>query len=253
MDIDRLVKSLSRQPLFKETPEEVLFQVASQSKIRHLENDEALVNKGDPSDSLFIIRRGWLKILGDSLNGQEVVLNHVGPGQIIGEMSVIDQLPRSNTVTALKGAEVLEIKYVTILEVINQYPILAISLLQEMASRVRFANAYIEETIQWCQHIATGDYDFVQGQVQETKSTIVGLTQSHQARASAFLSVFFKMIEEVKQREDELKQQVQKLTIEIDETKRQRTVSELTDTNFFADLKAAAQRIRAERDSKRKK
>ena len=249
----KLVKSLARQPLFKGTPDDVLAEVATQVIIKKLADGEILIEKGAPSDSLFIIRVGWLKVLGEDSKGEEVILNHLGPGQIVGEMSVIDNQPRSNTVVVLKSAEVMEIKYDTILEVINKHPVLAISLLREMSSRVRFANAYIEETVEWCRQIADGNYGFVQKQVEQTQSTVVDITQSDHARASAFLSVFFKMIEGVKQREDELKEQVQQLTIQIDEVKRQQTVQELTDTNFFADLKAAAQKLRQDRKAKKNK
>ena len=248
-----LIKSLARQPLFKGTPDEVLAQIARQVTLKTLEDGEILMHKGDPSDSLFIIRVGWLKVLGEDSQGKEVILNHLGPGQIVGEMSVIDNQPRSNTVAALKPAEVMEIKYSAILEVINRHPVLALSLLREMAGRVRFANAYIEETVEWCRQIADGNYDFVQKQVEQTQSTVIDIARSDHARAGAFLSVFFKMIKGVKQREDELKQQVQELTIQIDETKRRQSVRELTDTNFFADLKATAQKMRQERKDRKNK
>jgi CRP-like cAMP-binding protein len=248
----KLIKSLARQPLFKGTPEDVLAKVAEQVTIRHLADGEILICKDDPSDSLFIIRRGWLKVLGEGSGGEEIILNHLGPGQIVGEMSVIDKMPRSNTVAALKEAELMEIKYDTILDVLNRHPVLAISLLQEMSGRVRFANAYIQETVQWCQQIAGGNYDFVKAQVEQTQSTVVDVTQSDQARAGAFLSSFFKMVEGVQQREDELKQQVQQLIIQIDEAKRQQSVQELTDSNFFADLKATAQKLRQERKDRKK-
>ncbi len=249
----RLTRSLAKQPLFKHTPEEVLDKLAGQAKIRELTDNEILIRKGDPSDSLFIIRRGWLKIVGEGAGGEEVILNHVGPGQVIGEMSVIDKEPRSTTVACIKMAEVMEVKYDVILETINEHPVLALSLLQEMSSRIRFANTYIEETVQWFQHVATGNYDFVKKQVEETQSTIVDITRSDQARANAFLSVFFKMVEGVKEREDQLKQQVQQLSIQIDETKREKSVKELTDSTFFMDLKSVAQKLRQERKGKKKK
>ncbi len=253
MDEQRLIKSLARQPLFKTTPEDVLGKLAGRVEVRTLNDKEVLIQKGQPSNSLFIIRRGWVKIVGQDSEGREVTLNHIGPGQVIGEMSFIDKTPRSNTAICIKMAEVMEIQYDDILQLIHKHPSLAISLLQEMSDRIRFANAYIEETVQWCRHIANGDYDFVQEQVEQTQSTVIDITRSDHARASAFLSVFFKMVEGVREREDNLKQQVQQLTIQIDETKRQQSVQELTDTNFFADLKAAAKKLRQERKDKKKK
>jgi hypothetical protein len=57
------------------------------------------------------------------------------------------------------------------------------------------------------------------------------------------------MIRQVRQREEGLKQQLQELTIQIDETKRQQTVTEITESTFFEGLQAAAQRLREKRNA----
>jgi CRP-like cAMP-binding protein len=243
----KAVTYLKKLSLLKDTPDEVLARIAGQVTQRELAKGDVLVRQGEPSHSLFIIRKGWVKIVAEGSGGEEVVLNQCGPGQVIGEMSLLDQKPRSNTMTAISPATVLEIKYEAVMAALNLYPRLALSFLRDMSDRLRFANAYIEETIIWSQHIATGDYDFVQKQVQETQSTIVDVSLSDQARASAFLSAFFKMIEGIRKREEKLKQQVHQLTIQIDEAKRQQAVEELTETEFFEQLQTAAQKIRAER------
>ncbi len=249
----KLIKYLQKLDLFKDTPETVLAKIAGHTTTRNLAKGDILVRKGEPSDSLFVIRTGWVKVIAKSDKGEEMMLNQCGPGQIIGEMSLIDQEPRSNSMAALSPAQVLEIKYDIVLDVLHRHPVLAISFLNNMFERVRFANAYIEETVIWSEHIAAGDYNFVQKQLAQTQSTIVDMNLSHQARASAFLSSFFKMVEEVKGREENLKQQVQQLTIEIDEVKRQQTVAELTETDFFENLQVAAQKMRQKRDAKAKK
>jgi HAMP domain-containing protein len=61
--------------------------------------------------------------------------------------------------------------------------------------------------------------------------------------------VFQTMAQEVYSREQKLKQQVQELKIEIDETKRQKQVSEIVDTDFFKDLQTKARQMRASRQS----
>lgn len=249
----KIISYLEKLPLFKGAPSAILIKIADKVKIRNLTRGEFLVRQGEASDSLFVIRTGWIKIVAEGSQGEEVILNQCGPGQLIGEMSLIDQKPRSNSMVAVSPAEVMEIKYEAVLEILNEYPLLALSFLRDMSDRLRFANAYIEETIVWSQHIATGNYDFVQKQVEETQSTIVNTDLTYQARASAFLSSFFKMVEGVRKREESLKQQLMQLTIEIDEVKRQRAVKELTETEFFENLQATAQRLREKRAAKGKK
>jgi CRP-like cAMP-binding protein len=249
----KLISYLERLSLFKGAPEAILAKLADKVRILKLARGDFLARQGDASDSLFVIRTGWIKIVAEGPNGEEVILNQCGPGQLIGEMSLIDQKPRSNSMIAISSTEVLEIKYDGVLAVLNEYPPLALSFLRDMSDRLRFANAYIEETIVWSQHIASGNYDFVQQRVSETQSTIVSTDLSYQARANAFLSSFFKMVEGVRKREEDLKQQVQQLIIEIDEVKRQRAVKELTESEFFENLQASARRMREERAAKEQK
>jgi CRP-like cAMP-binding protein len=244
-----ILEALQKLPLFNGLPQAVLIRIAEHSETRELVKGDVLVRVGDPSDSLFIIRQGWVKVVGRGNKGEEIILNQCGPGQIIGEMSLIDQLPRSTTMIAISAVKLMEIKYNVVREVIEDSPALTMALLRDMTNRLRFANTYIEEAVEWCQQIAAGNYEFVEDQVDRSRSTIVDLTQSHEARASAFLSSFFKMIRQVRQREEGLKQQLQELTIQIDETKRQQTVTEITESTFFEGLQAAAQRLREKRNA----
>ena len=246
MDVE-LINRIKKLSLFKDAPDDILVKIAEQTTMLDLEKNDVIVREGDPSYSLFVIRRGWIKIVTGGVHGEEVVLNQVGPGQIVGEMALIDQQPRSSTMIALSPVKLMEIKYEGILAVIDEYPRLALSFLRDMTTRLRFANAYIEETVEWCQHIAAGNYEFVEKQVEQTQSTIIDMSRSDEARASAFLSSFFKMVKDVRKREESLKQQVQELRIEIDEVKRQKAVTELTSTNFYEELQAAAKKLRRKR------
>jgi CRP-like cAMP-binding protein len=246
-----LMKYLKGLPLFKRAPDEVLNFMATQTRERQLNKDDILIRQGDTSQSLFIIRTGWIKIITVGQHGEEIMLNQIGPGQIIGEMSLIDRQPRSNTVVAISPVTALEIDYDTVLAVLQQHPALTQAFLHEISERVRFANAYISEAIEWCQHIAEGNYDFVEAQMQQSQATIIGIAQSHQARANAFMSAFFNMAKSVRKREEQLQQQIQQLIIQVDEAKRQKAVKEITDSEFFENLQATAHKFRQRRDAQR--
>lgn len=249
----KLIKYLERLALFKDVPRAVLAKIVAEIEIHRLARGTVLIRKGDESNSLFIIRTGWVKIVAEENSEEEVVLNQCGPGQVIGEMSLIDHEPRSGTVILISAAEVLEIQYSTVLSALNDYPQLAFAFLGDMSDRMRFSNAYIEEAIQWCQYIAAGNYDFVQEQLTGVQATIIDVTKSHEARASAFLSAFFTMVEGVKEREDKLKEQVHQLTIEIDEAKRRQSVQDVVESDFFQNLKETAQKLRQSRPTEQRK
>ncbi len=249
----RLVEYIKKISMFKNTPEPVLVKIANNTRVLELNKGDVLIRQGEASESLFIIRTGWLKIVAPGEGGKEVILNQCGPSQIIGEMSLLDQLPRSNTVIALSPATVLEVRYETVMEIFHEHSVFALSFLRALSDRLRFANTYIGEVIIWSQHIAAGNYDFVQNQVEKSQSTIVDVSLSDQARASAFLSAFFKMVKDIKTREENLKKQVHQLSIQIDEVKRQKAVEELTETEFFENLQATAKKLRQERQTRQAK
>ncbi len=70
-----ILASLKKLPFFKELPENILTRIAAHSEIRELSRGDVLVREGDPSDSLFIIRQGWVKVVAKGVQGEEIILN----------------------------------------------------------------------------------------------------------------------------------------------------------------------------------
>ena len=72
---------------------------------------EKLFEQGDASDALFIVGRGELTVVGQSAMGEEVVLAVLGPGTVVGEMSLIEGGPRSATVESVSESEVFRLDH----------------------------------------------------------------------------------------------------------------------------------------------
>jgi CRP/FNR family cyclic AMP-dependent transcriptional regulator len=64
---------------------------------------------GDPTDSLYIVLSGRLKVMMSDSEGKEVILAILGPGEFFGEMGLIDDEPRSATVVTIEPCELLSI------------------------------------------------------------------------------------------------------------------------------------------------
>jgi CRP/FNR family cyclic AMP-dependent transcriptional regulator len=64
---------------------------------------------GDPTDSLYIILSGRLKVMMSDADGKEVILSILGPGEFFGEMGLIDDNPRSASVVAIEPCELMSI------------------------------------------------------------------------------------------------------------------------------------------------
>lgn len=238
-DVARLKKAF----MFQGLPDDVLEALAQKVSHRTLSQGETLFHVGDKGDALYIIDEGWVKITRHDEKGNELLLNRCGPGEAIGEMSLLDQEPRSAGVVALSNAEVLELKRDGFFDLLDQRPDVAMVLIRSMSSRLRFSGMYFQKMIEWSKKIAEGDYSFMD-QIRPLTSDV---SNSDEEKASQMLSAFFQMVKGVKEREEKLIRQVEKLTLAIDENKRKEEFEELTKTDFYANLKAQAQKIRQQR------
>jgi len=76
---------------------------------RSVPRGSMLMAEGDATDSLYMIISGRLKVMMGDADGKEVILALLGPGEIVGEMGLIDDSPRSATVIAIEPSELLTI------------------------------------------------------------------------------------------------------------------------------------------------
>jgi CRP-like cAMP-binding protein len=237
-----IIKQLKATTMFNGLSDEALTALAQKTSTRKLTTDDVLMRKGEVGDSLFLIQEGWVKIVTTDSKGDELILNKCGPGESIGEMALLDRGPRSATVIALGDAEVLELKQDVFQEILDQRTDVSLAIIRGYSERLRFATNYIERAIDWAQKIAAGDYSFI-----DQTQPLMDQKGSNDDKAMQLLSAFFIMVRKVKEREDGLKQQLEKLTFEIDQVRRKQEFEEITGTEFYAKLKEQAKSLRDKR------
>ena len=237
-----LIHQLKKSFLFRGLPDEALVTVAQKAITRKLDEGEVLMRRGEMGESLFMIHQGWVKIVTEDSKGDELIINKCGPGETIGEMALLDQAPRSATVISTTEAEVLELRRDDFQEILDQRPDLAMTLIRSFSSRLRFSTTYIQKAIEWSQKITAGDYSFAEN------TQPLHANGSDEDKAGQLLSAFFQMVRKVKEREDDLKRQLERLTIEIDEARRKQEFEEIVSTDFYANLKEQARKLRAQRE-----
>ncbi len=233
---------LKKTSLFNGLSDDMLNELAQNTTTRKLVTGEVLMRKGDEADSLFIINEGWVKIVTVDKKGDELIINKCGPGEIIGEMALLDSGTRSASVVALENSEALELKREAFQAVIDSHPEVSLSIIRSYSNRLRFSTTYIERAIDWSQKIAEGDYSFIENSQPVSKNM-----SSDDDKATQLLSAFFTMVRKVKEREDVLKQQLEQLTFEIDQARRKQEFEEITSTEFYAKLKEQAKTLRQQR------
>lgn len=105
--------------------------------------DEALFLAGDGGDGCYLVEEGLLKVAVASQSGGERILAFLGPGAIVGEMSIIDGRPRSASVVAVRQAALKFLSCAAFEEFTRNYPEIYEYLVKLLASRLREANAVI--------------------------------------------------------------------------------------------------------------
>src|SRR4051794_7451351 len=86
-------------------PEKLATQLFGHAQPKTLSADEVLFLAGDPADGCYRVERGLLKVSMIAPTGAERILSIVGPGGLVGELSTIDGLPRSASVTAVRDSQ----------------------------------------------------------------------------------------------------------------------------------------------------
>ena len=100
---------LKAVPLFASFPEDQLRMLTSVVTRRSLPRSTTVMASGDPTDSLYLVLSGRLKVMMSDSDGKEVILSILGAGEFFGEMGLIDDAPRSASVVSIEPCELLSI------------------------------------------------------------------------------------------------------------------------------------------------
>ena len=134
---------LRRVPLFSDLLEGDLVRFAEVAREREYPRNSVILFEDDPGDSLYIVSTGQVKVVLIGEDGREVILSVLNDGDFFGEMSLIDDEPRSAHVIAMKDSRLLVLRRDDFQQQINQHPSIAVKLLRVLVQRLRRADAKI--------------------------------------------------------------------------------------------------------------
>ena len=137
------VDFLTTVPLFAGIDPTELAQLADVTREKQYPKGSVIVFEDDPGDALFIVREGRVKVVLVSEDGREVILGVLGVGEHFGELSLIDEQPRSAHVIAMEDATLLVLRRDDFKRRVEQTPQLAWALLVELSRRLRRADGKI--------------------------------------------------------------------------------------------------------------
>jgi CRP/FNR family transcriptional regulator, cyclic AMP receptor protein len=140
-----IVDSLRSVPFFAGLDDDALGRVAAGMRSRRFRRGEVIFHVGDPGDALFVIVSGEVKISLPSEAGDEAILVRLRPGDVFGELALLDGAPRSATATALSAAETVVLPRDRFHELISNEPAVRDALLSALASELRRLTTHVEE------------------------------------------------------------------------------------------------------------
>jgi len=130
-------------PLFAGFPDEQLRVIASVVSRRNVPRGTIVIVEGDPTDSLYIIIAGRLKVMMSDSEGKEVILAMLGPGEYFGEMGLIDESPRSATVMTVEPCELIVVTKREFKKILSENFDMAETVMRGLVRRLREADRKI--------------------------------------------------------------------------------------------------------------
>jgi signal transduction histidine kinase len=153
---------------------QMLRQIAREQKFSA---GQAIFKEGDKGDGIYMVRSGQVEISVKLADTVDRVFAKLGPGEILGEMAVLELKPRSATATAAEDSVVYFIPRGELLAMVERSPVLSLELLREISLRLReFNQRYIQEILQTERLTIVGR--FARSIVHDLKNplNIIGLT-----------------------------------------------------------------------------
>jgi diguanylate cyclase (GGDEF)-like protein len=138
-----IAERLAATPLFARLPPRVRGEIVERGVVRHLSSGDRLLAAGTTNASLFIVVDGEVDVL---LAGVDTALVRLGPGECVGELSLIDGQAVSADVVAAAPTTVLELAQDDVWALIDASATFARSLLRVLAGRVRHDQTVLAES-----------------------------------------------------------------------------------------------------------
>ncbi len=159
---------LRKHPIFCDLDSEALDQLCRYAKPVSLKRGAAIYSKGDPGNSLYVVISGTAKMSISSPDGRSAILNLIGPGEIFGEIALLDGRERTADATANTNCEVFIIDRREFLPFVRSQPALAMKFIELLCARLRWTSDQVEQII-------------LQNLPGRLASALIRLTERHKA------------------------------------------------------------------------
>ena len=138
---------LKMNPMFADLGADELQRISGLCHTQQLGIGETLFQKGDAGDALYGVRRGQIRIETGASDGSRLTLNFMGPGDLFGEVAVLDGESRTADATAGEPSELFVLRREDFLAFLEREPKVAIKIIMLLCQRIRWQSERMEESV----------------------------------------------------------------------------------------------------------
>ena len=137
------VALLKSVPLFSDLEGEELERFSQVAVPRSFPGGTRVFHEGDNSDACYIVKSGTFRVTREHSDGRAITLATLGPGEIFGELAMLDGDQRSASAEALTDGELLALPAGDVRALLSRHPEIALKLVAGLVRRLRAANVRI--------------------------------------------------------------------------------------------------------------
>lgn len=163
------VEVLRRASLFATLTDDELADVAEVSEPAHFNAGEVVFREGDFSNSCYVISSGHAAAVREHSGGRAITLARFGPGDLFGELAMLDDQRRSATIEALDELGVISIRGDDMRRMLREHPDIAIKMITALAQKLRQTN----------ERLAGQSFQTVQSRVAKALSELVAAADAN--------------------------------------------------------------------------
>ena len=142
---DSLKWELKKSPLFQDLDEETFDSLLNAATPKIIKARTNIFHEGDEGGSMLMVLSGQIKISTIAPNGKECVLAFLGPGDVIGELTVFDGGARNASAQAMEPSRLLELTRGAVISMLEESPSTAIKIIEILCKRLRATSAMVED------------------------------------------------------------------------------------------------------------
>ena len=136
---------LRRLPLFAELSEEDLDRLHEAAELVFLSAGALLIAEGSPPDSLYVVLAGEFEVTSHS-GQQDILVARCGPGEVLGEISLLEGSPRTASVRAMQDSQLLRISQGAFQQVLTASSTATLAILRTVIRRLRNTESLLRQS-----------------------------------------------------------------------------------------------------------